>query len=120
MAQELCFMMKSIVLFTKVRYPVDLTIRTILHQIFELLSQQADHQMYLAEIARTLGKDRALVSREIRHLEWTGVVEVEKREGRVFRHTERRGRRVYYRLRPGMAEQYQEWLSSPKPDEPQP
>ncbi len=77
-----------------------LATRTILHQIFELLSQQADHQMYLAEIARTLGKDRALVSREIRHLEWTGVVEVEKREGRVFRHTERRGRRVYYRLRP--------------------
>lgn len=84
--------------------------RKVLRQIFELLSQQPNRWMYQAEIARALAVQREWVHQEIHHFEWAGVVEVEHR-----------GNRTYYKLRPGMAEQFQQWLASQQSsDEPQP
>lgn len=83
--------------------------RTVRRQIFELLSQHPDHQMFLAEIARALEKDSEWICQEIRHFVWTRIVEVE-----------RRSTRTYYRLRPGMIAQYQQWLDSQKSNEPEP
>jgi hypothetical protein len=80
----------------------------VLRQIFELLSQQPDRQMYLTEIAKALEVKIQWVRWEIQHFKSTSVVEVE-----------RRGQRTYYKLRPGMAEQYQQWLASQQPDEPE-
>lgn len=83
------------------------TSHKVLRQIFELLSQQSDRQMYIAEIARALEKQSTWVSREIQHFKWAGVVE-----------EEHRGQRTYYKLRPGMTEQYQQWLTMQRPDKP--
>jgi biotin operon repressor len=73
----------------------------VLRQILDLLSQQPDRWMYQAEIARALKVQREWVHREMQHFKWAGVVEVEHR-----------GSRTYYKLQPGMTEQYQQWLAS--------
>lgn len=78
----------------------------VLRQILELFGQQPDRWMYQAEIARTLKVEREWVHREMQHFKWAGVVEVEHR-----------GKYTYYKLRPGMTEQYQQWLASQQPDE---
>lgn len=75
-----------------------------LQQILQVLGKEPGSELYLAEIARTLAKPAQYIRQEIRHLVRTKVVEVEKRSTRT-----------YYRLRPGMAEQYQQWLESQKP-----
>jgi len=81
----------------------------VLAQILELLGQQPDRWMYQAEIARALENKEERVYQEIQHFKWSGVVDVE-----------RRGQRTYYKLSPGMADQYQQWLASQQPAGPQP
>ena len=86
------------------------TRHVVLREVIEQLSLQPDRQMYIAEIARAINRQDTWVRREIQAFKWAKVFEEERRD-----------QRVYYKLRPGMAEQYQQWLTSQQsPDEPQP
>ena len=70
-------------------------------QVFDLLAQQPGNQMYLTEIAKTLGCTLALVRAGLRHLRRTKIVAENNRNSRV-----------YIWLHPDMVKQYQEWLSA--------
>lgn len=59
--------------------------------------------MYRAEIARTLAVTNSAIQQSILPLVRRKIVE-----------PERRGQHTYYQLRPGMVEQYEEWLALPQ------
>ncbi len=75
-------------------------------KLFHLLRQRGE--MYKTEIATALGVTPPAVDHAMSTLKRWKTVEIEQR-----------GSRTYYRLRPGMAEQYQQWLASLQPDEPE-
>lgn len=76
-------------------------------KLFHLLRQRGE--MYKTEIATALGVTPPAVDHAMRTLKRWKTVEIEQR-----------GSRTYYRLRPGMVEQYQQWLASQQPDDSQP
>lgn len=66
-------------------------------KIFHLLQQRGE--MYKTEIATVLGVTPPAVDHAMRPLKRREIIEIEQR-----------GSRVYYRIQPGMVEQYQQWL----------
>jgi predicted ArsR family transcriptional regulator len=80
---------------------------TTRRKIFELLSKEPGRELYLAEIAQALDKGNERIRQEIVYLVQRGIAD-----------KERRGHRTYYRLRPGMAEQYWQWLEAQQPEKP--
>jgi transcription initiation factor IIE alpha subunit len=66
-------------------------------KIFHLLQQRGE--MYKSEIAKALAVRPSAVDHAMTSLTRREIIEIEQR-----------GSRVYYRIRPGMVEQYQQWL----------
>lgn len=66
--------------------------------IFKMLQEQGE--IYISEIARATGRTTSRIRQASHHLRWARIIE-----------TEQRGSLTYYRLRPGMVEQYQQWLA---------
>jgi DNA-binding transcriptional ArsR family regulator len=76
-------------------------------KLFHLLRQRGE--MYKTEIATALGVTPPAVDHAISTLKRWKTVDIEQR-----------GSRTYFRLRPGMAEQYQQWLASQQSEEAEP
>lgn len=76
-------------------------------KLFHLLRQHGE--MYKGEIAKALVITSPAVDHAMTPLKRWEIVEIE-----------RRGSYMYYRLRSGMTEQYQQWLASQQSDEPEP
>lgn len=82
---------------------------TTRRKIFELLGKEPERDLYIAEIAQALSRSHQRIRLEIAYFEQEHIAD-----------KERRGHRMYYRLRPGMAEQYQQWLASQPSGDSQP
>lgn len=76
-------------------------------QIYELLKERGE--MSKTAIAEALGKSKPYIHQEARNLKRVEIIDVV-----------RRSRQTYYRLRPGMVEQYEAWLASQQSDKPEP
>lgn len=76
-------------------------------KLFHLLKQRGE--MYKTEIATVLGVTPPAVDHAMRPLKRWKTVEIE-----------RRGSYTYYQLRPGMVEQYHQWLASQQSGDSQP
>lgn len=82
---------------------------TTRRKIFELLGKEPGCELYIAEIAQALSRSHQRIRLEIAYFEQEHIAD-----------KERRGHRIYYRLRPGMVEQYQQWLALQQSDDSQP